>query len=156
MGERAIQASSIPYIILRSTALYGYVPYHQGPNFVQTIINGVQKHGTLKIIGGNQLVDPLPIWDLARLIGKITIQAQRDNLVLNVAGTTQPLQNIADTISILLDEKSIPYTICHETLENPKGVLLDTHRVRQLFPDWEPTLPQVIIRDIIEHTFYEG
>ena len=153
IGEHLIQESGIPYVVFRSTGLYGYVPERTGYNFVHNLINDVRYNGHIKVIGGQQLMDALPVWDLANLI-KITCMGNlNENLVLNVAGEIQSLQNMVDIIIRILNDRSIRHQVSYQSLGFVTGVLLDTSRLQRLFPEWKPSSYIQVIQTLIENTF---
>ena len=76
-----------------------------------------------------------------------------ENLVLNVAGEIQSLQNMVDIIIRILNDRSIRHQVSYQSLGFVTGVLLDTSRLQRLFPEWKPSSYIQVIQTLIENTF---
>jgi nucleoside-diphosphate-sugar epimerase len=131
MGEKLIVASSHPYLILRSSVLFGHGIQMIAPSFISRMIIDVVAGRPLHVFGAaDQLVDPLYVWDLAYHIAGFCSDQTQWNQIYNASGSSLTLAQVAETIANVAASMGLqPVIHMQPTTLQPNSITLDSTRL---------------------------
>lgn len=135
-GERAVIESGAPWLIVRTSWLYG----HQGPNFVETIIRAATERGALEVVD-DQLGAPTNARDLSSVLREL-VDGHVEGIVhaTNSGSTTwfgfaRAILGAAGMADVTIDpvgSEAFP-----RPAARPRNSVLSLARLREL-TGWEP------------------
>jgi nucleoside-diphosphate-sugar epimerase len=140
-AEALVEASGRPFIILRPTLLVGRGVSGDGRSFLNRFIDAAVRGLPLQVHGGEQLVDPIYVEDLAGHITAFCGPGPWWGEVFNVSGARVRLVDVARRIAELsaLHCGRKPVIELHPRAE-PAGVLLDARKLASFSP-YRPVTP---------------
>lgn len=147
-GERAIQASGAPYLILRTSWVYSA----RGKNFLLTILRLAAERPELKVVGDQQ---GAPTWarDIAETTARVLDETkERSGLFhLSASGTTSWFSFATEILRIsgqAIPVRSIPSSEYPSPAARPANSVLDNTKFMTSFglelPAWQSSLKQCL------------
>ena len=130
IGEALITESGLSYIILRSSALVGYAINTAGLSFLTTMIDEAYTAHSITVLGGDQFVDPLYVWDLAHHIVGFCNDAGPWNEVFNVSGPAVRLKTIVSELcAVFEDLAGIRLAVKTRPIDHLLGIILRSDKL---------------------------
>jgi len=106
-GELAVIESGLPYIILRSSTLFGLGINNLGPAFPSVAMNQLSLGNDIKLFTPDIFHEYLYVKDLANVVSKLIVTPNSWNTIFNASGPKRSLHELIYLIESFLQQKKI-------------------------------------------------
>jgi nucleoside-diphosphate-sugar epimerase len=139
-GERLIQESGNPYLILRLTATYGYNGKRLGPTFIDSMIKHMVEQKPIQLFTPDRNHDYLFVEDVSTWIQSLIPEGNHWNEIFNFAGKSGSLHDFIRLASRIVKKKyNTKVNLIEIDGPPPKAPIVNTQKLFRFFPDLKYT-----------------
>ena len=140
LAEEILTESDFDWIILRPCGVFGPSCNQKlGNSFLNVIIENVIKSGKITMMGGEQKIDTLYLFDLIKLIVRICSAEWHSREIYNISGEIVTIENMFNTLSDVFKSIGIHCPISKKEWSKKPDVFMSTEKLKKDFPDWKTT-----------------
>lgn len=156
-AEEILKESRFDWMILRPCGVFGPSCNQKfGNSFLNVINENVIKSGRITMMGGEQEIDTLYIFDLIKLIVKICSGEWHTREIYNISGEIVTIEDMFNTLSDVFSNIGIPCLISKKEWSGKPSVSISIEKLKKDFPDWQTTplnisLYSLVIAQILEY-----
>lgn len=139
-AENILRDSNFEWLILRPCSIFGpSVDNRFGNSFHNVVVKNALQAGKITMMGGDQKIDTLYILDLISIILRSCADEWHPREIFNISGEITTVENMLNILVETIQHMGIACSITKEHYCEQPSVLIDTKKLRQTFPGWEPT-----------------
>jgi len=139
-AEEILKKSNFDWMILRPCSVFGPSCNQKlGNSFLNVIIENVIKTGRISMMGGEQKIDTLYIFDLIKLIVRICSGEWYTKEIYNISGEIVTIEDMLNTLSDVFNKIGIHCLISKEEYSKKPDAFMSTKKLKKDFPDWRTT-----------------
>ncbi|MCX6256136.1 MAG: SDR family oxidoreductase [Bacteroidia bacterium] len=151
-GEIAILESGLPYIIIRSSTLFGLGVNNLGPAFPSIAMQQLYQGNDINLYIPDELEEYLYVNDLASVIPKLIRIPESWNNIFNASGPKQSIVGLINTMEHYLKINASNIGDIHKTPKEPiNKFYLDSSKLKNTIGENIYTPNEVIIKRMVEY-----
>jgi nucleoside-diphosphate-sugar epimerase len=153
-GERLIQESGNPYLILRLTATYGYNGKRLGPTFIDSMIRHMVEQKPIQLFTPDRDHDYLFVEDVATWIQTLIPEGDHWDQIFNCAGKSGSLHDFIRLASRMVEKKyKTKVNLIEIDGPPPKAPIVNTQKLFRFFPELTYTSAETAFETMLQgHT----
>ncbi len=153
-GERLIQESGNPYLILRLTATYGYNGKRLGPTFIDSMIRQMVEQKPIQLFTPDRDHDYLFVEDISTWIQTLIPEGDHWNQIFNCAGKSGSLHDFIRLASRIVEKKyKTKVNLIEIDGPPPKAPIVNTQKLFRFFPELTYTSAETAFETMLQgHT----
>ena len=117
----------------------------------QKMISDVISNNKLVVNNGNQLVDPLYVWDLAAYIVMLCNKEFSDTSIYNISGTVLSLNTIVGKLISVINKYDLDYQIEYHEFSSRVKCILDSRKIMRSDNWHQPKSTLEIIIELVKY-----